>query len=128
VIENRPPSYAGATLGGLWRMRGFPAQRFSDKAAVYYAAEYRMIPKWNPLTEIDWLQSYLGMSWWQFVPFVEVGRVAPDWSVSKLHSSMKWNVGLGLRAMVQGIVIRIDGAGSDESFEVAMMISQPFQF
>jgi hypothetical protein len=41
---------------------------------------------------------------------------------------MKWNVGLGLRAMVQGIVIRIDGAGSDESFEVAMMISQPFQF
>jgi len=37
-IENRPPAYTGATLGGLWRMRAFPAQRFSDKAAVYYGA------------------------------------------------------------------------------------------
>ena len=41
TVDNRPPSYAGSTLGGLWRLRGYPSQRFNDKAAVYYAAELR---------------------------------------------------------------------------------------
>jgi outer membrane protein assembly factor BamA len=44
-ISNRPLAYTGSTLGGLWRMRGFPTQRFNDKAAVYYAAELRLIPE-----------------------------------------------------------------------------------
>ena len=35
-VEHGPPTYTGATLGGLWRLRGYPSQRFSDKAAVYY--------------------------------------------------------------------------------------------
>jgi hypothetical protein len=47
-ITNRPPAYTSSTLGGLWRMRGFPSQRFNDKAAIYYAAELRLIPEWNP--------------------------------------------------------------------------------
>jgi len=29
-------------------MRGYPYQRFNDKAAVYYAAELCLIPRWNP--------------------------------------------------------------------------------
>ncbi|HID29083.1 MAG TPA: hypothetical protein EYP19_03665, partial [Desulfobacterales bacterium] len=36
TVDNGPPAYTGATLGGLWRMRGYPSQRFSDKAAIYY--------------------------------------------------------------------------------------------
>jgi outer membrane translocation and assembly module TamA len=64
----------------------------------------------------------------QFVPFVEVGRVAPEWDLDRLHSDMKWDVGLGIRAWVQGIVIRIDTAYSDEGLGVQMMIAQPFQF
>lgn len=44
-VANRPPAYAGATLGGLWRMRAYPAQRFNDRAAIYYAAELRVIPE-----------------------------------------------------------------------------------
>ncbi len=47
AIEHRPPAFSGANLGGLLRMRAYPSQRFSDKAAVYYAAELRMIPEWN---------------------------------------------------------------------------------
>jgi hypothetical protein len=31
-------------------MRGYPFARFSDKAAIYYGAEYRVIPRWNPFT------------------------------------------------------------------------------
>jgi hypothetical protein len=127
-IDNRPPAYTGATLGGLWRMRGFPAQRFNDKAAIYYSAELRMIPEWNPFDNYPGLQRYIGVEWLQFVPFVEVGRVAPDYDLANLHSSMKWNAGFGVRAWAQGFVVRADTAYSEEGFGVQMMIAQPFQF
>jgi hypothetical protein len=127
-ITNRPPAYTGSTLGGLWRMRGYPSQRFNDKAAVYYAAEVRLIPRWNPFERWEWLQKHVGIQWLQFVPFVEIGRVAPEYDVSTLHSDMKWNAGLGLRAWAKGIVARIDAAYSEEGVGVQMMISQPFQF
>ena len=61
----------------------------------------------------------------QFVPFVEVGRVAKGWTPSELYSDMKWNVGLGLRAMVKGLVIRVDTAVLEE--EVGLqMVGHPF--
>ncbi|UCD78962.1 MAG: BamA/TamA family outer membrane protein [Desulfobacterales bacterium] len=128
TIDNRPPAYTGSTLGGLWRMRGYPSQRFNDKAAVYYSAELRLIPRWNPFERWHWIQKYVGIQWLQFVPFVEVGRVAPEWSFNRLHSDMKWDAGLGIRAWAKGIVARIDAAYSEEGFGVQMMISQPFQF
>lgn len=127
-IDHGPPTYAGATLGGLWRMRGYPSQRFSDKAAIYYAAEFRVIPRWNPFEGWPWVQKYVGVQWLQFVPFVEVGRVAPEWGVNRLHSDMKWDAGLGVRLWAKGLVIRIDSAVSDEGAGVQMMVSQPFQF
>ena len=128
TVDNRPPSYAGSTLGGLWRLRGYPSQRFNDKAAVYYAAELRLIPRWNPFKHWDWIQKYVGIQWLQFVPFVEIGRVAPSWNIETLHSDMKWSAGLGLRAWAKGIVARIDFAASEEDFKVQMMVAQPFQF
>ena len=128
TVDNRPPSYAGSTLGGLWRMRGYPSQRFNDKAAVYYAAELRLIPRWNPFKRWHWLQQYVGIQWLQFVPFVEIGRVAPSWNIETLHSDMKWSAGLGIRAWAKGIVARIDFAASEEDFKVQMMVAQPFQF
>ena len=127
-VDNGPPTYAGATLGGLWRLRGYPSQRFSDKAAIYYAAEYRMIPRWNPFENWDRIQKYVGVQWLQFVPFVELGRVAPDWGVSRLHEDMKWCAGFGLRLWAKGIVVRIDTAVSEEQVGVQMMVAQPFQF
>jgi hypothetical protein len=127
-IENGAPSFAGATLGGLWRLRGYPSQRFSDKAAIYYAAEMRFIPRWNPFDGWPWLQQYLGIQWLQFVPFVEIGRVAPDWNLDDLHEDMKYSAGLGVRFWAKGIVARIDSAVSEEGFGVQMMVAQPFQF
>ncbi len=109
-------------------MRGHPSQRFNDRAAIYYAAELRLIPRWNPFKRWDWIQKYTGIQWLQFVPFAEVRRVASEWSIKRLHSNMKWDVGVGVRAMAKGIVIRIDSAVSDEGFGVQMMVSQPFQF
>jgi hypothetical protein len=127
-IDNRPPAYTGSTLGGLWRMRGYPSQRFNDKAAVYYSAELRVIPRWNPFERWDWIQKYVGIRWLQFVPFAEIGRVAPSWNIETLHSDMKWCLGFGVRAWAKGIVARIDSAVSEEDFKIQMMIAQPFQF
>jgi len=128
AITHRPPPFVGATLGGVWRMRAYPSQRFNDKAAIYYAAELRMTPWWNPFDGWPRLQKYLEIAWWQWVPFVEVGRVAPSWSFDELHSDMKWDVGFGVRAMAKGLVVRVDTAVSEEGFGVQMMVSQPFQF
>jgi len=127
-IYQRPPPYAGAMLGGLWRMRAYPTSRFNDQASIYYAMEYRLIPEWNPFAKIPWIQKNLDIVWWQWVPFVEAGRVAPDWSIDTLHSSMQWDVGFGIRAMAKGLVVRIDTAVSNEGWGVNMMIGHPFQF
>ncbi len=127
-ISNRPPAFTGPTLGGLWRLRAYPSERFSDKAAIYYAAELRLIPEWNPFDNWPRLQEYVGVEWLQFAPFVEVGRVAPSWNLDELHSDMKWDVGLGVRARAKGIVVRIDTAYSEEGVAAQFMISQPFQF
>ena len=127
-VFHRPPGFQGANLGGLWRMRAYPTTRFNDRSAVYYCGEIRLTPEWNPFARIGWVEKYLGVAWWQWVFFTEVGRVAPSWSFSELHSDMKFDVGAGVRAMVKGLVVRIDLAGSSESWNVSMMVSQPFQW
>lgn len=128
-VYERPPAWAGATLGGLWRMRAYPTGRFHDQASIYYSAEYRMIPEWNPFTTMDWLQKHVGIAWWQWVPFVEAGRVASDWDIATLHSSMKWDVGFGVRALAKGIVVRIDTAIAPAgNYGVQMMVGHPFDF
>jgi len=109
-------------------MRAYPSQRFSDRAAIYYSAELRLIPRRNPFDAWPRLQRVVGVEWVQVVPFVEVGRVAPSWDATNLHSSMKWDAGVGLRAWAKGIVVRIDAAISEEGTGVQMMVSQPFQF
>jgi len=127
-IRHRPPAYTGASLGGVWRMRGYPDQRFNDRSAIYYSAEMRLTPRWNPFDAWPGVQEYLGVEWLQVVPFVEVGRVAGEYDLGELHSDMKWDAGLGLRAWVKGFVVRADAAFSDEGIGVQMMIGHPFQF
>jgi hypothetical protein len=126
-IHDRPPTYSGATLGGLWKMRGYSTSRFSDRAAIYYCAELRLTMKRNPFDNWPWIQKHIGVQWVQIVPFVEVGRVAPEWEFEKLHSDMKYDGGLGFRLLAKGMTVRVDFAGSDEGFKTQMIIQQPFQ-
>ena len=109
-------------------MRGYPSNRFSDRAAIYYCAELRLTLNRNPLDELPWIQKYLGVQWAQIVPFVEVGRVAPKYDLEELHSDMKYDAGVGFRLLAKGMTVRIDFAGSDEGFKTQMIIFQPFQF
>ena len=126
-VAHHPPAYLGATLGGLWRMRGFPTSRFNDHAAIYYAAEYRVIPQWNPFDSMPWVKRHLGIAWWQWVAFAEAGRVAPSWNMNTLNSAMKTDFGLGVRAMAKGLVVRVDLAYSHEGAGTSMIVAQPFQ-
>jgi hypothetical protein len=125
IMYSRPPDFAGASLGGLFRMRGFDSSRFSDQAAIYYTTEYRVIPEWNPFDDWAWAKN-LEVSWVQGVLFAEAGRVAERWTVNRLHSDMHWDVGVGLRAMAKSLVLRIDLAVCDEGPGVRMMVGQPF--
>ena len=68
------------------------------------------------------------MEWLQFVGFAEAGRVAEDYDLKDLHSNMKWDLGVGLRAWANGVVVRLDTAWSDEGGGIQMMVAQPFQF
>ena len=125
VITDRPPEYDGATLGGFYRMRAYPSKRFNDRSVVYATAEYRYTPHWNPIGEVSWLR-WLKMDSWQFVGFVEGGRVANEYSFSELFSDWKVDVGLGIRALMAGAVVRFDWAVSDEGSGMWVMFQHPF--
>ena len=125
VITDRPPQYDGATLGGFYRMRAYPSRRFNDRSVIYTTAEYRYTPHWNPIGEISWLR-WLKMDWWQFVGFVEGGRVANEYSFSELFSDWKVDAGVGIRALMAGAVIRFDWAISDEGSSMWVMFGHPF--
>ena len=128
IIRHRAPYYMGTTLGGLYRMRAYPRYRFSDRAAIYYSAELRLIPKWHPLGDVPWIKKWLQWDYWQVVPFVEVGRVADEWSISELHRKMKIDGGIGIRAYMRKIMLRLDIAFSDEGGGVTLWVGHPFQF
>lgn len=125
IVYHRPPTYKGATLGGLFRLRGYPASRFHDRSAIYYALEYRHTLNWNPLEAIT-LKGHLDVDWIQLVGFAELGRVAPNWNFEELHSSMKWSSGIGVRVRANNIILRADFAASEEDFISQFFIGQPF--
>jgi hypothetical protein len=118
------PGY-GAALGGLHRLRAYPKYRFHDKVAIYYGAEYRVIPRWNPLANISWL-SAMDVDWWQVVGIAELGRVDTSWSADTFFKDLHWSAGAGLRLMTRKVVVRLDVAFSDEGGTMWVMAGQAF--
>jgi hypothetical protein len=125
TIVDGPPFLEGATLGGFYRMKGFRDARFHDKAAVYATAEYRYTLDYNPIRNVSWLR-FLHLDWFQLVGFVEAGRVAPSYKADTLFKDMKTDVGVGLRALAGGVVVRADFAVSDEGANFWVMVGHPF--
>ncbi len=124
-IYHRPQYFAGSTLGGYERMRGFHQYRYSDRSMIYYGAELRDNLAWNPLN--NWkVTRRLGVDWLQLVGFGEVGRVAPAWSIKELHKDMKWCAGGGLRAFLDGLVVRADVGVGSEGPLIQMFYDHPF--
>lgn len=125
IVDHRPPPDYGSELGGYDRMRAYPSGRFKDKSAVYYAAELRLIPKYQPLHDLP-IINYFEIDWWQVVPFIEAGRVGPEYNSDLFFDDLKVDAGIGLRFMAFRTVFRLDWAVSDEGNSVWAMISQPF--
>ena len=125
IITNRTPPLKGSSLGGYDRLRAYPSGRFHDKAAVYYAAELRLIPQYQPLHDLPLLR-YFEIDWWQVVPFIEVGRVAPEYNSDLFIKDLKWSAGIGLRFMAYRVPVRVDIATSKEGSSVWAMFAQPF--
>lgn len=124
TVTHRAPFYDGATLGGLYRMRAYPSNRFNDKAVLYTTAEYRYTLNWNPIGNISWLR-FLESDWLQLAGFVEGGRVANHYNSDLLHD-WQYDIGLGIRAMFSGAVVRLDIATCDESTTGWVMLGHPF--
>lgn len=125
IISHRPPPSYGTELGGIDRMRAYPTGRFRDKAAAYYSAELRLMPHFQKMR--DWpIINYFEVDWFQLVPFVEVGRVGPEFDADLFTKDLKVDAGLSLRAMAFRQVFRLDFAASEEGSSITAMISHPF--
>jgi outer membrane protein assembly factor BamA len=124
VDPHQPPPWEGAHLGGWNRLRAYDSNRFHDKAAIYYGAEYRVIPQFNPLRDEKWLP--FPIDWFQTVLFAELGRVAPKYDLSTLHTQMKGDVGFSLRALAAKVPVRFDMAWGSEGSNMWVFIGQPF--
>ncbi|MBC2716598.1 MAG: BamA/TamA family outer membrane protein [Desulfobacteraceae bacterium] len=122
---HRAPAYLGSSLGGFYQLRGYPQYRFSDKVAIYYGAEFRLIPDWNPLGRISVLK-FFDIDWIQLVGILEAGRVDSHLSADSFYKDLHWDIGLGIRIMARKVVLRIDGAASDEGFSMWAMAGQAF--
>ena len=123
--DNAPPYFMSPTLGGLWRLRAYPSYRFHDKSAVYYGAEYRIIPSWQPLGKIRILRP-LKIRWWQVAAIFEAGRVHSSWDLNELHQNMKLDAGIGLRAMFNTTIGRLDILTGEEGVSIVAMFGQTF--
>ena len=133
ATAGRPPYHTNAVLGGLDRLRAFSADRFHDQAAVYYSAEYRMIPYWRPRPDAGLAKLALGLlnpDWWQTVVFGELGSVSPRWDAALLHKGMKWDAGIGIRVRTRKVVLRCDSSFGTEGGRllagVSFLAGQPF--
>ncbi len=126
-IFHHPPSYAGASLGGLRLMRGYPEGRYNSRSAIYYAVEYRYTPRFNPLRDSSFLKKLRAfVDWFQLVGFLEVGRVNDEYDLGELHRDMKLSGGAGVRVFANHLIIRAEIAFSEEDTVVVMSINHPF--
>jgi len=125
IDAHRPPLWEGGRLGGMFRMRGYNTDRFSDKAVVYGTAEYRAILDWNPFRRNEYIP--VSVDWLQVVAFVEAGQVNDTYD-GDLLKDMKFDAGVSLRAMAAGVPVRVDIAYGDEGTNFWVMVYQPFDF
>ena len=110
--------------GGSLPLRGYPANRWTDRYGVFGAVEARYtIPLHRPL-EIPVLAHGI-IEGLQLATFYEQGQVSPD-KDGKLFTDMHSDYGLGVRIILQAIVVRFDIAVSDEGPQTALTVNQPF--
>ena len=125
IDAHRPPMWEGARLGGMFRMRGYDTNRFSDRAVFYATAEYRASLTWNPFHNNAYIP--VAIDWLQIVPFIEAGRVNDTYN-TELLEDMHIDGGISFRMMAAKVPVRFDIAVSEESTNMWVMAYHPFDF
>jgi hypothetical protein len=78
-------------------MRAYSSQRFKTTGPISTMRRATPDPELEPVHAWPAFQEYVDVEWLQFVPFLELGRVAPSWELDELHSDMKWSAAFGIR-------------------------------
>ena len=121
----RPPKHEQNELGGLFNLRSFSGGRYYDRSSIHYSAEYRATPNWQPINDLPGSEM-LDVAWWQWVAFLDMGRVADEYNLKTLHTDMKWSAGGSLRFQVKKIVVRFEASQGNEGIGMRAMVNQPF--
>ncbi len=117
--------FVGPNLGGTKYLRGYKDLRYHDRSLIYYSLELRKSLNWNPFNYFE-LTKKIGIDLIELAFFGDLGRVAPKWKLDELHSDLKYTYGIGLRALMKGMVLRMDMGKSKDNFMIQMFIEQPF--
>ncbi|QLE84145.1 BamA/TamA family outer membrane protein [Shewanella sp. Scap07] len=123
--HRQPDWFAQSVLGGPDRMRGYGDNYMHDRSALFYGAELRMIPKWQPQSRVPVLSRY-DFPWWQTAVFAELGNVSDKLDFSALHNNMKWSAGVGIRVFIENIIARADFGFSKDDSIFRFTVNQPF--
>jgi len=112
-----------AFIGGTQRLRSFSNYRFHASKAFFYGAEYR----WNLTDEHKPFNIYFAKgirTGLQLAFFAEQGTVADE--TSQLFKNLRSSVGMGMRLVLTGVVIRADWAHGNEGSEFTVFIDYPW--
>jgi len=117
--------YGTATqMGGPNRLRSYPLGRFTAGNSSSFGIEYRMNLN-SEAKEINWYLLGGVRTLLQAAFFYEMGTVAEH--RSDLTSNLKSSYGAGVRALISGLVYRLDLAYGDEGPGVTMFIDYPME-
>jgi len=109
--------------GGSLSLRGYPGGRWSDRYGETRSLEGRYTVPTNLDLDIYIVHGLLeGI---QFAAFYETGQVAPD-KDNRLYEDLHRSYGVGVRLLLEAIVLRADIADSDEGIQTHITIDQPF--
>jgi len=109
--------------GGSPPLRGYPGGRWSDRFGFFSGLDLRYnIPM---ALKLDWLLVSALLEDIQLAVFYEVGQVSPV-DDGTLYEDLHHSYGGGVRALFEGIVLRLDMAYSDEGQQTHLTIGQAF--
>ena len=103
-------------------MRAYKLGRFYAGNSSNYALEYRLNFS-EKQTPMKWIIMGGIRTVLQAAFFYETGSVSDD--ISLLHQNMKSSYGLGFRAIISGLIYRVDLAAGDDGIAPTLFINYP---
>lgn len=111
------------SLGGTQRLRSYANGRFYAGKALSYGSEYR----WNltdERTPFDLIIAKGIRTGVQLSAFIDGGTVSD--TTEDLFKDHKYSYGVGMRMVLEGLVIRADIANGDEGSEFILFLGYPW--